>query len=320
VALPDIAIKPNGNFFITQNSKLGIVAGLSRINQDIYRAMVESPSQLIIGNRYRNNIEIESALRNYLSAVLSRQLPFPVSQINITTKRNPDESVSITLLLPTTEGQSSNIPIELKFLGREGTQLQIVYDFNPIVAEFPQTTRTVTERIVVTNRSIRVPLTFIYSGIGPILFFGESQIPEFDTAEINISKIENVRKYNILDFYTNDFVVDSITVLSGSEVLELRSSDDRPGVETLVPMEDGTPFIYFKKDAPTGSVARVRVHASNGTTYASSADLVQEPNVEHVFGLKVNRTISIALLASPLDPGIYKCTYNAKIRYKGDPD
>ena len=317
--LPDTAITASGNLAVLQNGLLGVVAGNSRICQDLYIALVEMPAQLVIGKQYKSILQIEEDLRNYLDARLRALLPFPVAQLQFRIRRAPDESVAVVVTYPSVDIANQSNDIGFKFQGRGGYQAQLIYDFSPILTAVPASVETVTERIVIETAAIRVPLTFDYSGDGPILFFTEEAIPQTEIAEVDIVKVPKVRKYNLLDYYTNEFLVDTVQVVSGTQLLGQMPSDIGSS-PSLVPFEKGTPFIYFNADVDDGSTVRVRIRASNGDTYARSADIVENPNTEKVFPLKLTRNISVALLASPLQPGAYKAIYNARIRYRGNPD
>jgi hypothetical protein len=315
---PDLAITASGNIAVLQNGALGLVAGNTRIAQELYIAMVEMPTQLVIGKQFKSVLQIEEDLRNYLDSRLANTLPFPASHLRFRIRRNADESISTTILFPTSEGDVSN-PVDLKFQGRNGYQAQLVYNFRPILDGFPSIVTQVTERVVIEKTAIRIPLVFDYSGRGPVLFFPEDSNPSTGSVDITITKIPKVRKYNILDEFDGDGVVDTVQILSGTELLEERTSDVT-NAPSLAPFENGTPFLYFKDGVDDTLQVTLRLNFSNCESFSRSADIVVNPNTEHVFGMKLTQNISLALLNSPLQPGVYKAVYNARIRYRGNPD
>jgi hypothetical protein len=66
----DLAIDRSGGLLATSLGGFNQVGGNARVRQMIYIAMVEAPSQLILGTQFNNIGIIEERIRSYLESKL----------------------------------------------------------------------------------------------------------------------------------------------------------------------------------------------------------------------------------------------------------
>lgn len=319
MAAPDLAIDRNGNYVPDPSTgQPSIVVGDSRVKQILYIALVEMPPNQIISTQYRSEDEIERLLRDYLEDAVGFELPFPISQIEVNPVRNEDESISVSLEFPSVEQAEEDGTVDLRYESREGYQAQLDYIFDPDQTTLPQRVQEITEIYRTEKSVIRMPVSYIYSGQGPIRIYAQGATPQIGTSDIIITTEGTVRRYNLIESLDlEDQLIDTVQVLSGLDFIEARESV--PGADpTLISYEDGTPYIYIQDDTPEGTAIVARLTYSNALSFANEVEAVDDTADDYVFGLKLDRSKYIARLEAPLDPGSYTVKYSAVIRYGGE--
>lgn len=315
----DLAIDRSGGLLATSVGGFNQVGGNARIKQMIYIAMVEAPTQLILGTQFKNIAIIEERIRTYLESKLGLVLPFPVAKIQFLITRGSNEDINVQALLPDIEGNGNNtVPITLAFQGRNGYQAQLDYGFTPSPLAIIPTSKVVAEIIELDTQVIRIPLAYQYSGNGPIRIFPVTVAPEVVTEEVSFTTKARVFKYNIIDVLARvDRNIDTVVVVEGIQFVVPKPVIGEDNLR-FVPYESGTPFVYIDSATPIGSTITVRITHSNGESFAEKVDVLEDPTDEHVFGMKLDRSKYFAVLNDPLPPGVYKALYNANVYYAGD--
>jgi hypothetical protein len=315
----DLAIDRSGGLLATSLGGFNQVGGNARVRQMIYIAMVEAPSQLILGTQFKNIGLIEERIRSYLESKLGLILPFPIAKVQFLITRGSNEDINVQALLPDIEGNGNDtVPIALSFQGRNGYQAQIDFAFTPNPLALLPIEKAVVEIVELDTQVIRIPLTYQYTGNGPIRIFPVTAKPEVVTEEISFTTRTRVFKYNIIDVLARpDRNIDTVTVTEGIQFVVPKPVIGEKNLR-FIPYESGTPFIYVDPATPIGSTISVRITHSNGDSFAEKVDILEDPTDEHVFGMKLDRSKYFAILNGPIGPGVYKALYNANVYYVGD--